>query len=99
MAAGPAGGGGGNGSPLQGWAAVLLQGGAFALVVYMVVVLFPQTHKEVVAEREALINTLQTKFDERNNRLVDIENRQNVILEEVKAVLNRIEAKGKGGVP
>jgi hypothetical protein len=75
---------GGNGKA-TGWYSILLQGGSFALVVYMIVVAFPATHKEVEKDRLEIINTLQEKFEQRNAKVVASQ-------EEIKATLARIEA-------
>lgn len=59
------------------WASLLLQGGAFGLVTYIVVKLYPAAAREARAEREArdamfstTIQMLQTKFDERSDRII-----------------------------
>lgn len=59
-----------------GWMQLLLQGGAFALLAYIVVQLAPRLMSESRREREnreanfaALINTMQEKFETRNQIL------------------------------
>jgi len=63
--------------PLGGWGNLLLQGGAFALLAYIVIRIYPQGTKEARDEREKrdalfgdLITNLQTKFEERNAAVV-----------------------------
>lgn len=65
--------------PTAAWAAVIIQGGAFMLVVYIVVRLYPQMSKESGEERErremrlvGLVDSLQVKFEERNNKIVGL---------------------------
>lgn len=64
-------------TPLGGWGSLVLQGGAFGLLTYIVAYLAPQLMKESRKEREArdqLFNTvmdaLQTRFDDRNRAVV-----------------------------
>lgn len=59
--------------PLGGWFAVLLQGGAFGLLTYIVAVLGPRYFRDAREERDkrdsnfiAMAEILQTKFAERN---------------------------------
>jgi hypothetical protein len=62
--------------PFSGWGSLLLQGGAFVLLAYMVIRLAPQLFKEMREEREArdtkfatAIDNLQNKYDERNESI------------------------------
>lgn len=62
--------------PLGGWASIILQAGAFGLLTYVVVVLFPRTMKEQTEERErrdksfsTIVSSLQHEFERRNERI------------------------------
>lgn len=63
--------------PLGVWGGLILQGGAFALLTYVVVRLAPMALKEAREEREkrdatfqAVITGLEVKFDERSEKIV-----------------------------
>jgi hypothetical protein len=63
--------------PISPWLSILLQGGSFGLLVYIVVVVYPNSAKEARTERETreevytkAIDKIENKFDERNNILV-----------------------------
>lgn len=59
--------------PLNGWGNLILQGGAFVLLAYIIVVMVPKILGEMRVEREArdqnftrLMDALQDRFDSRN---------------------------------
>lgn len=60
------------------WPSVFLQAGAFGLLAYIVIVLYPKSVSEARVEREqrdiryeTLVHLLQGKFEERNNAIVN----------------------------
>lgn len=64
--------------PLNGWFGVILQGGAFALLTYIVVWMAPDALKQAREERQsrdaifsAIIDVIQLKTDERNKELIE----------------------------
>ena len=69
--------------PISPWFNVLLQTGAFGLLAYIVVLLFPKHSKELRQERENRdklfsdeLEKLQAKFAERNEAITQAINRQ-----------------------
>ena len=73
--------------PLGGWGQLMIQAGAFGLLTYIVVFLFPTMRKEERDEREkrdaafqAVIDALHEKFDERNSSIVDAVKDQTISL-------------------
>ncbi len=61
-----------------GWFSLVIQVGAFGLLTYMVVVMYPKQQKDLRDEREkrdklflAMITDLQARFTERNALVVD----------------------------
>lgn len=64
--------------PLGGWMQVVLQAGAFGLLSYIVIVLYPRATKDARDERAvrdesftSLVSALQEKFENRNTLLAD----------------------------
>lgn len=62
--------------PVGGWGSLVLQAGAFGLLAYIVTMLYPRQQKEIREEREKrdqmfmnMIDVLQNKFNERNERI------------------------------
>jgi hypothetical protein len=63
--------------PFGGWGTMILQAGAFGLLTYVVVFMYPRASKEAREERESrdqlfsgMVHTLQEKFEERNEKIV-----------------------------
>lgn len=86
--------------PLGGWTAIILQAGAFGLLTYVVVYLAPKALRDATAEREArdkmfndLVMALQTKFEARNDKMIDSINQQTRVLQDA---MGRI---CQGGIP
>lgn len=81
------------------WLSVFLQGGAFLLVVYIVIIVYPKAAKEAREEREArdarfvtVIDTLHGKFDERNTHVVAAVKEQTALISKAfEASASRIE--------
>jgi hypothetical protein len=74
-------------SPVPPWLSLVIQGGSFALVVFIVAYLYPKSAKEARDDRnerddkwQALVATLQTKFEERNDKITAAFDRQTVFL-------------------
>ena len=74
--------------PTTPWLSLILQGGAFTLIVYIVCRLYPAEAKAAREERYSrdkvmtdLIERLQAKFEERNERLIESIDKQTVRLE------------------
>ena len=73
--------------PLGGWASLILQGGAFVLLTYMITVLIPKEMKLAREERErqagqfkTIVDDLNSKFDDRNGHIVNAVEKQSAIL-------------------
>lgn len=73
--------------PLAGWGTLLLQGGAFGLLCIVVVYLAPKAMKEAKEERaardatfQALVELMQTKFEDRNKLMTAAIEKQTVSL-------------------
>ena len=93
--------------PLGGWAQIILQGGAFSLLVYIVAVLYPQSAKDVREERErrdtafsAMIDRMNDKFDQRNNLIVTALEKQTVTMTaSFREGMTRIESSIEASAP
>lgn len=78
--------------PAAAWSQLIIQGGAFGLLVYIVVRLAPRIIDETKKEREsrdirfeALINLMQLKFEERNAKIVQaISDQKDSWIEEIR---------------
>jgi F0F1-type ATP synthase membrane subunit b/b' len=64
--------------PLGGWATLLLQGGAFALLVYIITVMYPRATKDAKEERQnrdqtfaELVKEMHATFEDRNKSMAD----------------------------
>jgi hypothetical protein len=64
--------------PLNGWGTLILQGGAFMLLVYIVVWMYPKAAKEQREERETrdqlfadLVKGLQDKDEKRSDKILE----------------------------
>ena len=62
--------------PLGGWASIILQAGAFGLLAYVVIWMFPSVMKDQAEERIArdrhfamIVASLQVEFGKRNERI------------------------------
>lgn len=78
--------------PITAWGSLFLQAGAFGLLVYIVVRLYPQTAKESREERELrdklfsqIVSGQEVKFDERNKNVVLAIKEQTVAFKEALA--------------
>lgn len=73
--------------PMGGWGSLILQGGAFGLLTFMVTILIPREMKSAREERERrenhfaqILDNLNTKFDDRNGHLVNAIEKQTASL-------------------
>ncbi len=99
------------GDPSVGWGSLILQAGAFGLLTYIVIVLYPKQQKDVREERErrddvfkSMLDTLQTKFEDRNREIVSaLKEQTDSIVTEMhedakmvrELIANKIEVKVK----
>ncbi len=84
--------------PIAPWIALFLQGGAFALVVYIIAVMYPKAAKEAREERERrdvmfkeILDSQNDNFEKRNDKIVEALNEQSAILQEQTEVLRDVK--------
>lgn len=72
-----------NTDPFGGWGSLVLQGGAFGLLVYVVTVMYPRAAKDQREEREKqdevfrkTLSDLQMRFEARNDKITVAVNAQ-----------------------
>jgi hypothetical protein len=88
------------GEQLLTWFNVILQGGAFALLTYIVIVMGPSTFRDNRIERETrdrrfedIIRLMQERFAERSNQIVAAIEKQTALINQVnKEGAQRIES-------
>lgn len=85
--------------PIASWSSVILQGSAFGLLVYIVVRLYPQESRLAREERQSrddrfdrVLAALQTKFEERNDKIIiALKEQTNILSATQKESAERIE--------
>lgn len=86
--------------PLAQWGSIALQGGAFGLLTYIVVVFAPRVMKESRDEREerdkrfsSIIDTLHARFEDRNKELIaSVKDQTQILATSLQSSSARIES-------
>ena len=86
--------------PLAMWGGLILQGGAFGLLTYIVVVFAPRVMRDAREERESrdkafssTIDALQTRFEARNQEVItSIKEQTQILATALNSSSSRIES-------
>lgn len=94
--------------PVAPWLSIIIQGGSFALIVYIVTIMWPRAQKDNREERERrdvrfeeMISTLHIKFHDRNQAVIEaikgqatVENQERIIKALEKNTTDVVAAMG-----